>query len=58
MNTQVSLILTKTDAMKLASDLLIAANRMTGEKDESIRIHSFGQHVGAWKVDEPIVAGM
>lgn len=53
MNTQVTLIFDPAAARKLAIDMLQAAERCT-EDGQAVRIHSFGTHAGAWKVETPI----
>lgn len=52
MNTQVSLIFEPDQARKLAIELLSSAEQCVRE-GQAVRVHSFGTHTGAWKVETP-----
>lgn len=56
MNTQITMIIPKADALKLASDLLTAFLNVTDSR-EYVTVHSFGQHAGAWTVNGPHLPG-
>lgn len=56
LTTQVTLIFEPAAARKLAIEMMQAAEQCT-EDGQAVRIHSFGNHAGAWQVETPIYGG-
>lgn len=57
LTTQVTLILEPFAARELAIQMLQAAEQCK-EPGQTVRVHSFGTHAGAWKVETPIYREM